>query len=111
VTVALYEFHYEFKVEQPVELRKPWAHGGIVGSGDMEVLMEKKDLGGAVKIKVVTPIKGFERVWRLVLDRFIKENRLGNALIEINDNYATPLVAATRLGQVLADDQNSGMEG
>jgi malonate decarboxylase delta subunit len=109
--VALQELHFEFKVDHPVELPKAWTHSGIVGSGDMEVLMEKKDLGGRVKAKVVTPVKGFERVWALILERFIRQSRLGNVFIEINDNYATPFVASMRLSQALADAKELGLEG
>lgn len=109
--MALHELHFEFKIDNPVEMRKAWIHSGVVGSGDMEVLMEKKDLEGGAKVKVVTPVKGFERVWGLILERFIKESRLGNVFIEINDNYAPPLVASTRLRQALADAKESGPEG
>jgi malonate decarboxylase acyl carrier protein len=101
--VALQELHFEFKIDNPLELGKAWIHCGVVSSGDMEVLMEKKDLEGGAKIKVVTPVKGFERVWALILERFIRQSRLGNVFIEINDNYATPLVASMRLRQALAD--------
>jgi malonate decarboxylase delta subunit len=109
--MALHELHFEFKVDHPVELRKSWTHTGVVGSGDMEVLMEKKDLEGGTRVKVVTPAKGFERVWGLILGKFIRESRLGNVFIEINDNYASPLVASTRLSQALADAKESELEG
>jgi malonate decarboxylase delta subunit len=105
--VELNELHFEFAVDNPVELPKPWTHFGVVGSGDMEVLMEKKDFNGAVKIKVVTPVKDFEKVWRLLLGYFVMESRLGNVLIEINDNNATPLVVKTRLRQALAEVRKS----
>ncbi len=101
--MQLQELHFEFAVDDPVELPIPWAHFGVVGSGDMEVLMEKKDFDGGVKFKVVTPVKDFEKVWRLLLGYFVEESRLGNALIEINDNNATPLVVKTRLRQAMAE--------
>ena len=44
--MELQEFNFEYKVEVPVELPVPWIHFGVVGSGDMEVLMERKDLQG-----------------------------------------------------------------
>ena len=49
------------------------------------------------------PVKGFDKVWSMVLERFVKESRLGNVSIEINDNNATPIVASMRLRQALAE--------
>lgn len=99
--MALNELKFEYKVENPVSIKKEWAHLGVVGSGDMEVLLEKKDYNGAVKVKVVTPVRGFDKVWNLVLDKFVQSNSLGDLLIEINDNNATPVVASMRLRQAL----------
>jgi len=101
--VALTELNFEFKVENPVSIKKEWAHLGVVGSGDLEVLMEKKESDGTAKVKVVTPVTGFDKVWGLVLEKFIKENSLGNVAIEINDNNATPIVVSMRLRQALAE--------
>jgi malonate decarboxylase acyl carrier protein len=77
----------------------------------MEVLIEKKDLEGGAEVKVVTPVKGFERVWGLILGKFIRESQLGDVFIEINDNYAAPLVASMRLSQALAEAKEAEMEG
>ena len=109
--MALNELHFEFKVDHPVELPKAWTHAGVAGSGDLEVLIERKDLGGSARVKVVTPVKGFERVWGLILERFIRESGLGNVFIEINDNYAPPRVASMRLIQALADAKEPGPKG
>lgn len=110
--MALNELNFEYKVENPVSIKKEWAHLGVVGSGDMEVLMEKKDFNGAVKAKVVTPVTGFDKVWNLVLEKFVKASGLGDVLIEINDNNATPVVASMRLRQALteANKANGGDE-
>jgi len=109
--VALMELNYEFKVDNPVSIKKEWSHLGVVGSGDLEVLMEKKDSDGAVKVKVVTPVTGFDKVWGLVLEKFITENGLGNVAIEINDNNATPIVVSMRLRQALAEANKIDGEG
>lgn len=101
--MALNELKFEYKNEKSVSIKKEWSHLGVVGSGDMEVLMEKKDLGGAVQVKVVTPVTGFDKVWNLVLEKFIKSSNLGNVSIEINDNNATPVVVSMRLRQALAE--------
>lgn len=101
--MALNELDFEYKVEKPVTIKQEWAHLGVVGSGDMEVLLEKKDYNGAVKVKVVTPVRGFEKVWNLVLEKFVRTHSLGDILIEINDNNATPVVASMRLRQALSE--------
>ncbi len=101
--MALKELNFEFKAATPKTIKKEWAHLGVVGSGDMEVLLEKRRLNGAVKVKVVTPVTGFEKVWELVLAKVVKDNNLGDVYMEINDNNATPIVASMRLRQALAE--------
>jgi malonate decarboxylase acyl carrier protein len=99
----LHELNFEFKAEHPVRLDAGFLHFGVVGSGDMEVIMEQKDLGGAVRVKVVTPVRGFDEVWRRVLERFVQETGVADASFEINDNNATPVVVSLRLRQILAE--------
>lgn len=109
--MALNELNYEFKVDHPKSIKKEWSHLGVVGSGDMEVLLEKKDLDGAVKVKVVTPVTGFDKVWGLVLEKFVNESSLGDVYLEINDNNATPIIVSLRLRQALAEANNSEIGG
>jgi len=104
--MALHEMNFELTSENPVSIKKEWAHIGVVGSGDLEVLMEKKDYKGAVKAKVVTPVVGFDFIWKKMLENFITKNKLGDVLIEINDNNATPIVVSLRLAQALAEANN-----
>ena len=103
--MALNELNFEYKVDNPVKLDLSVHHYGVVGSGDMEVILEYADLGGAVKVKVVTPVTGFDQVWEKVLGRFVNENSLGNLSIEINDNNATPVIVSIRLRQAMAEIQ------
>jgi malonate decarboxylase delta subunit len=99
----LNELNFEFKVDVPKDFPIEFLHYGVVGSGDMEILIERKLLDGAVKVKVLTPIPGFDEVWRRVLNRFVNDTHLGNASIEINDCNATPAVGSLRLRQALAE--------
>ena len=92
--MSLHEMNFEFKVENPKSIAKDWSHLGVVGSGDMEVLMEQQDLDGAAKVKVVTPVVGFDKVWNMVLEKFVQESSLGDVYLEINDNNATPIVVS-----------------
>src|ERR1700752_3988383 len=72
-------------------------HGGVVGSGDLEVLLEPSPDGQA-HVSVSTSIDGFGAVWKNVLDRFFSRFE-GAARIEINDFGATPGVVMLRLEQ------------
>lgn len=99
----LSELNFEFKVNTPKDFPVEFLHYGVVGSGDMEILMERKPLGGSVKIKVLTPIAGFDEVWRRVLKRFVDDTRIANVSIEINDCNATPVVGSLRLRQALSE--------
>ena len=58
--MSLQVLEFEFKSANTQNMTKEWSHLGVTGSGDMECLMEKKDLNGGVKAKVVTPVKGFD---------------------------------------------------
>lgn len=98
----LLHLDFEFKAENPRAIAADF-HYGVVGSGDMEVIMEKKDLGGKAKFRVVTPVVGYEAVWEKVLERFIQQTGLGDVSFEINDNNATPVVVSIRLRQALAE--------
>jgi malonate decarboxylase acyl carrier protein len=76
-------------------------HCGIVGSGDLEVLLEPKALAGGIEISICTPVTGFDHVWEIVLTRFLESGPLGDMQVSINDNNATPAVVALRLQQAL----------
>ena len=99
----LHELNFEFKAENPTDFAADFAHFGVVGSGDMEVIMEQKELDGAVQVKIVTPVTGYEEVWQRVMERFVNETGVANASFEINDNNATPVVVSLRLRQALAE--------
>lgn len=101
--MALEELNFEFKLEKFKCISTNILHYGVVGSGDMEVLMTRVKQEGKATVKIITPVKGFEKVWKLVLEKFIKENELGDVLIEINDNNATPFIVSLRLKQALIE--------
>lgn len=101
--MALQVLEFEFKSEATQTIDKEWSHLGVTGSGDLEVLFVKQDLGGNVKAKVVTPVKGFDAVWEKMLEKFVVDTGIGNVSIEINDDNATPIVVYMRLRQALAE--------
>lgn len=101
--MSLQVLEFEFKSANTQNMTKEWSHLGVTGSGDMECLMEKKDLNGGVKARVVTPVKGFEKVWERMIGKFVADTGAGNISIEINDDNATPIVVYMRLRQALAE--------
>jgi malonate decarboxylase delta subunit len=75
------------------------AHVGVVGSGDMEVLMEPTDRDGA-HVSITTSVNGFQNSWKAVFDRFFSKFD-GAVKIQINDAGATPGSVLLRLEQAV----------
>jgi malonate decarboxylase delta subunit len=75
------------------------AHVGVVGSGDMEILMEPSQTGVA-HVSVQTSVNGFSGSWEKVLDRFFTKYD-GAVRIHINDAGATPGSVMLRLEQAV----------
>jgi malonate decarboxylase delta subunit len=75
------------------------AHVGVVGSGDLEVLLEPADSGDS-QVLIRTSVDGFRDTWKAVLDRFFAKFD-GAVRIEINDAGATPGSVQLRLEQAV----------
>jgi malonate decarboxylase acyl carrier protein len=101
---------FEFTPSEPKALASQAMHYGVVGSGDMEVLVHQEALNGAARFKVVTPVTGFDQVWEKVLHRFVEETGVNNLFFEINDNNSTPAVVNLRLHQTLSELRAAGKE-
>ena len=81
---------------------------GVVGSGDLEVLLEP-NAAGATTVAVTTSVNGFARTWEAVLRRIFTAAALPASRIEINDFGATPGVVRLRVEQALeASSRTSG---
>ena len=92
--MALQTLTYTFPGKTGCTIKKEWSHTGVVGSGDLEILLEQKAQAGAVSVQVVTPVHGFEYIWEAVLK---------DLAVSINDNNATPFVVSLRLKQALRE--------
>ena len=75
------------------------AHVGVVGSGDMEVLMQPAETGSA-NVSILTSVNGFGSSWKAVMDRFFSRYD-GAVRIDINDAGATPGSVMLRLEQAV----------
>ncbi|MDY0976945.1 malonate decarboxylase acyl carrier protein [Massilia sp. CFBP9012] len=74
---------------------------GVVGSGNLEVLIEPSPLQGACEIEVRTAAVGFGATWQAVMADFHDRWSLADARISINDMGATPAVVSLRLDQAV----------
>ena len=92
--------HFEYPASQPIKQR---AHVGVVGSGDLEVLLEPSPDQKA-HVTVITSVDGFGKTWQLVMDRFFSRYQYA-ASIEIHDFGATPEAVALRLEQAVERSQ------
>src|SRR5450830_458182 len=90
--------HYRF---EHGALTVPPSPQGVVGSGNLEVLIEAASLDGACAIEVRTAAVGFGATWQAVLEDFQRRWQLLDARIAINDMGATPAVVSLRLDQAV----------
>jgi len=74
---------------------------GVVGSGNLEVLIEPAALDGACTIEISTAAVGFGRIWEAVMRDFHARWLLADTRISINDMGATPAVVSLRLDQAV----------
>ena len=75
------------------------AHVGVVGSGEMEALVQPSPDEGA-HVSITTSVNGFRNTWKAVFDRFFGHFD-GAVQIQINDAGATPGTVLLRLEQAM----------
>lgn len=74
---------------------------GVVGSGNLEVLIEPVALAGQCVVEVQTAAVGFGNIWQAVMEDFHRRWQLADTRISINDMGATPAVVSLRLDQAV----------
>jgi malonate decarboxylase delta subunit len=94
------QFEFNYAARRKVPKR---SHVGVVGSGDLEVLLEPAN-DAAASVRIRTSADGFKKTWKAVLDRFFSQYD-GAARIEINDAGATPGSVLLRLQQAVEASQ------
>ncbi|CAM3435245.1 malonate decarboxylase subunit delta [Polaromonas hydrogenivorans] len=101
-------FDFQYPAGQPATGR---VMVGVVGSGDLEVLLEPGN-AGQTRVRVTTSVNGYGAVWQAQLDRLFKADAQGwpAARLEINDFGATPGVVGMRVAQAFQtlDDAAAG---
>lgn len=73
---------------------------GVVGSGNLEVLVEKGDTAAAV-FNVLTAVSGYRPLWDAVIQDFARRQSIGGLQFSIHDGGASPPVVMLRLLQAL----------
>ena len=75
---------------------------GVVGSGNLEVMLEPRPNSPHCAVEITTSARGFELIWAAVLADFQARHRLCGVAVSINDMGATPAVVSLRLDQAAA---------
>lgn len=94
---------YEFAAGEPATAR---VLTGVVGSGDLEVLIEPQHAShktGITTIQVSTSVDGMGNVWQALLQRIFAVAVLPAMRVEINDFGATPGVVRLRIEQAFEE--------
>lgn len=72
---------------------------GVVGSGNLEILIKPNSQSSECLIELTTSARGFKTIWQAVLESFTQQHALGGTQIVIHDMGATPAVVHLRLQQ------------
>ena len=75
---------------------------GVVGSGNLEVMMEQGADAGQCTFNIHTSARGFGAIWEAVVQNFQARHQLAGIAVSINDMGATPAVVSLRLDQAAA---------
>ncbi len=85
-----------------------WELAGVVGSGNLEVLVERGGGDREVVFHVETSIDGFLRSWEAVFEDFAHRHAIGGSVVTIHDQGAVPSVVVLRLRQAFDAIVGSG---
>ena len=98
---SLEELAYEFQGGSPLGTFDA-VLVGIVGSGNLEVLLEP-EAGSGCRLLVTTSARGFGAIWEAVARDFHRRHALAGVRISVNDMGATPAVVSLRLEQAVSE--------
>ena len=90
---------FEYRGGVPIESPRIPVIAGVVGSGNLEILLEAEGPADHCTIVVVTAAAGFGAIWQAVMDYFVARHKPGGVRLSINDVGATPAVVSLRLEQ------------
>lgn len=76
---------------------------GVVGSGNLEVMLEPSHDRAGCTLDITTSAQGFGAIWEAVAHDFHERHQLAGVAISISDMGATPAVVSLRLDQAAAE--------
>jgi malonate decarboxylase delta subunit len=94
---------YSFTGGTPIAAAREPRIVGVVGSGNLEVLIEPSPKDGACVVEISTAANGFASIWEAVIADFFARHPLADVHISINDNGATPAIVSLRLDQAVEE--------
>ena len=75
---------------------------GVVGSGNLEVLLEPAP-GNCCEVHIASSARGFAPIWEAVARDFHARHQLAGVRVSVNDMGATPAVVSLRLDQAVSE--------
>ncbi len=105
-TMNILNFNFD---SQPIKDAKKDVICGVVGSGNLEVLVSPLADSDKSNFIIDTSVTGFDHIWKAVLQDFSDRYAVGGLEFKINDMGATPAVVSLRLSQavnILEDELN-----
>lgn len=100
------QLQFEYPAGEPARQR---VLVGVVGSGDLEVMIEPGD-AGKTSIDVTTSVDGYGKVWDAQLSRVFRAESRAAMRIRIHDFGATPGVVGMRLAEAFEALDATGKE-
>ncbi|KTD09021.1 malonate decarboxylase subunit delta [Legionella gratiana] len=77
---------------------------GVVGSGNLEVIIEENDTSETL-FMIQTAVEHYKPVWKMVIGDFVNRYKPVGLQFTLNDNGAMPAVVLLRLSQALEEFQ------
>lgn len=93
--------HFEFTASTTAAPLTRQVLAGVVGSGDLEVLIEAHPT--LINVTICTSVNGMTTIWQALMQRLFGMATLPPMHIELNDFGASPGVARLRIEQALDD--------
>jgi malonate decarboxylase delta subunit len=90
---------YKLAAPRPAKGTRRVGLVGVVASGNLEVLLERKAPIDVCEIEIATSAHGFGDLWAAVVNDFVDRRSAGGLSISVNDGGARPDTVALRLAQ------------
>ena len=90
---------FEFEAKHRAKGERATAIVGVVASGNLEALFERKLPDTKCRIEIATSVTGFDGIWKAVVADFVERASPGGLAIAINDGGARPDTVSLRLMQ------------